>query len=33
MERAEEDQDIRDVALNKLDAYPILAERTSKGKK
>lgn len=31
-ERGEEDQDIRDVALNKLDGYPILVERTSKGK-
>lgn len=31
-ERGEEDQDIRDVARNKLDGYPILVERTSKGK-
>lgn len=31
-ERGEGDQDIRDVALNKLDGYPILVERTSKGK-
>lgn len=29
--KKEEDQDIRDGALNKLDAYPILVERTDKG--
>lgn len=30
-ERGEEDQDMRHVALNKLDAYPISVERTSEG--
>lgn len=30
--KEEEDQDIRDVASNKLDGYPIFVERTGKGK-
>ena len=31
-ERRDEDQDVGDVAPNKLDGYPILVERTNKGK-
>lgn len=31
--KKERGADIRDVALNKLDGYPILVERTSKGKR
>lgn len=32
-ERGEEARDIRDVAVNKLDGYPILEEKTSKRQK